>query len=92
MDKRFKALSLSEQTPLRLAVYDAIAAQPGMPLAEVLTLIRTGLRMTRPEMARLTQLSVRYLQDIEHGQANPSLEMMSKILTPFGLKMGVVLA
>lgn len=91
MDKRFRTLTSAQQTEARLAVYQQIEAQPGMPLAEVLRLLRTGLRITRPEMAKLTGLSVRYLQDLEHDNANPSLEIMTQVLKPFGLRLGVVL-
>ena len=91
MDKRYRQSSSAQQAEARLAVYQQIAEHPGMPLADALKLLRTGLRLTRPEIARLTGLSVRYLQAIEHGEANPSLSMVTQLLAPFGLRLGVAL-
>ncbi|WP_068858413.1 helix-turn-helix domain-containing protein [Perlucidibaca aquatica] len=91
MDKRFHTMTHIQQMEARLAVYRKIEERPGLPLPEVLKLLRTGLRITRAEISRMTNLSVRYLQEIEHGQANPTMDIADQLLKPFGLRMGVVM-
>lgn len=92
MDKRFHAMTPTQQMEARLAVYRKIEECPGLPLPEVLKLLRTGLRVTRPEISRMTHLSVRYLQEIEQGKANPTMDVAEQLLKPFGLRLGVVMA
>lgn len=90
MDKRFKPLSVAEQVRQRVVLLDAIAANPGLPLPQVVRELRTGLHLTVPEYARLSGVAVRTIHDIEAGRANPSLATANKLLLPFGLGLGVV--
>ncbi len=90
MDKRYKPLPAAEQLRQRVALLDEIAMQPGMPLPQAVRTLRTGMRLTVPEYARLTGVAVRTIHEIEAGKANPSLMTANRLLSPFGLVLGVV--
>lgn len=92
MDKRYTPLSPVEQLQQRVALLERIKQQPDMPLEQVVRQLRTGLYLTVEEYARLTGVAVRTIQGIEAGTANPSMKTVSKLLQPFGLKLGVVAA
>lgn len=90
MDKRFKPMTPTEQLSARQSLYEELATTPGMPLKDAIRLIRKKLRLTVPDLARLTGVSERFLRDTEAGRGNPSLLTAGKVLAPFGLSMGVV--
>ncbi len=90
MDKRYTPLAPAEQLRQRITLLEQIKQQPDMPLEQVVRQLRTGLFMTVEEYAQLTGVAVRTIQGIEAGTANPSMKTASKLLQPFGLKLGVV--
>lgn len=90
MDKRFKPISTSEELDIRRAMLDDIEAHPGRPVPEVIRLVRTTLRITMAEYAKLCGVSARGLQDIERGIKSPTLDTVAKLLRPLGLRVGVV--
>lgn len=90
MDKRYTPLPPIEQLRQRIALLDSIKQQAGMPLPQAIRQLRTGLRLTVPEYARLTGVAVRTIHAIEAGTANPAIETADKLLKPFGLTLGVV--
>jgi predicted transcriptional regulator len=90
VDKRFKPISTSEELDIRRALLDDIEAHPGRPVPEVIRLVRTTLRFTMAEYARLCGVSARGLQDIERGIKSPTLDTVAKLLRPLGLRVGVV--
>ena len=90
MDKRYTPLSPIEQLQQRITLLDSIKQQPGMPLAQAIRLLRTGLRLTVPEYAHLTGVAPRTIHAIEAGNANPSVNTANKLLQPFGLTLGIV--
>lgn len=89
MDRRFKPMTPSEQMAARQHVMEAIRAHPGMPLPEALVLIRKRLRLTNPDLARISGVSTRFIIDTLSGKGNPSLKTASELLRPFGLSLGV---
>ncbi|HVI56632.1 MAG TPA: helix-turn-helix transcriptional regulator [Luteibacter sp.] len=90
MDKRFKPLTMAEELAVRRALLDDIEANPGRSVPEVIRLVRTTLRLTMAEYAKLCGVSARGLQDIERGIKSPTLETVAKLLRPMGLRAGVV--
>lgn len=90
MDKRFKPLTPIEQLEERRALSEELAADPAMPLPTVIRRIRTALRLTIAEYARLCGVSARTLQDIERGESSPTLATADKLLKPMGLSVGAV--
>jgi XRE family transcriptional regulator, regulator of sulfur utilization len=90
MDKRYKPSTSQEQLEQRMALIAQMEATPGMPLADAVRLVRTSLHLTQPEFAKLTQVATRTLIDIEAQRANPSMATANKLLSPMGLRLGVV--
>lgn len=90
MDKRYKPSSSEQQLDQRMALIAEMEAAPGMPLAEAVRMVRTRLRLTQTEFAKLTKVAARTLMDIEAGRANPSMATANKLLWPMGLRLGVV--
>ncbi|SFM80986.1 helix-turn-helix domain-containing protein [Rugamonas rubra] len=85
MDKRFKPRSPSEELLARRALADELAADPAMPIPAVIHKIRTSLRLTIAEYARLCGVSARTLQDIEREESSPTLATAEKLLHPMGM-------
>jgi DNA-binding XRE family transcriptional regulator len=90
MDKRFKPLSPAEELQARRALADELAADPGIPIPAVIRKIRTTLRLTIAEYAKLCGVSARTLQDIEREESSPTLATAEKLLRPMGLTLGAV--
>lgn len=85
MDKRFNPLSPAEELQARRALADELAANPSMPIPVVIKKIRTTLRLTIAEYAKLCGVSARTLQDIEREESSPTLATAEKLLRPMGL-------
>jgi len=90
MDKRFKPLSPAEAIEARRALADELAADPAMPIPTVIRKIRSTLRLTIAEYAKLCGVSARTLQDIEREESSPTLTTAEKLLKPMGLVISVV--
>lgn len=90
MDKRFKPLTPIEQLEERRALSEELASDPAMPVAAVIRKIRTALRLTIAEYAKLCGVSARTLQDIERGESSPTLVTADKLLKPMGMSVGAV--
>lgn len=90
MDKRFKPLSPAEELQARRALADELAAAPDLPIPAVIRKIRTTLRLTIAEYAKLCGVSARTLQDIEREESSPTLATAEKLLRPMGMTPGVV--
>lgn len=91
MDKRFKPLSAIEQLEERRALFDELAADPTLPVPAVVRKIRTTLRLTIAEYAKVCGVSARTLQDIERGESSPTLATADKLLKPVGMCVGAVM-
>ncbi|AWL28848.1 transcriptional regulator [Acinetobacter defluvii] len=89
MDKRFKSLSPIEQMQRRQAVLDTIEQHPEWEIYQVAKFLRTELRLTLPEMAKITKIAPQTLQKIEQAESNPTLQSILKLLNAFGLDLMV---
>lgn len=92
MDKRFKPLTPAEELQAQRTLSAELAASPELPVHEVVKKIRTTLRLTIAEYARLCGVSARTLADIERGDTSPTLVTAEKLLKPMGLRVGAVSA
>ena len=90
MDKRYAGISLREQIALRQQAIDEVLAHPEWSLAEALRHIRSTLRLTTVETARLSGVSFRTLQDIEQGRSSATIKTVNKLLAVLGLRLGVI--
>ena len=89
MDKRYKSFTPIEQMQKRQQVLDTIAAHPEWEIYQVAKYLRTELRLTLPEMSKITQISPQTLQKIEQPDSNPTLQSILKLLNAFGLDLMV---
>ncbi|WP_151445864.1 helix-turn-helix domain-containing protein [Lacisediminimonas profundi] len=90
MDKRFKPISLSAQLMLRKTAIDEILANPQWSLGESVHHLKSTLRLTTAELARLAGVSARTLQEIENGNSQGTVHSMDRIFGVLGLRLGVV--
>jgi DNA-binding transcriptional regulator YiaG len=88
MDKRFKPIPIQEQLVLRRQAIDDVLANPQWALAEVVHHLRTTLRLTAPELARLAKVSTRTLHEIESGRSAGTVQTLDSLLGVVGLRLG----
>lgn len=89
MDKRYKPLTLSQQMALRQKVVDDILTHPQWPLQHIVRHLRTRLRLTTNDLAKLSGVSARAIQNIERGISLGTVQTMDRILGVLGLRLGV---
>lgn len=58
-------------------------------IGEQIRLRRKELMITQPDLADIAGISVNTLYKIERGQANPTIEVLGKILDVLGLEITV---
>ena len=90
MDKRLKPIPLHEQLTQRRETIATLVAHPEWDFPTVVRTLRTGIRMTVPEMAKATGLSARTIMDIEAGRSKGTMNSAEKILGMLGLRLAVV--
>ena len=90
MDKRYKPLDRSTQLQQRFDLRKHIEADPRIPISEAVRLIRNTLRLTIPDMSKVTRVAQRTIRNIESGKANPSMQTLEQMLQPFGYRLGIV--
>lgn len=56
-------------------------------IGEQIKLRRKELRITQPDLAEIAGVSVNTLYKIERGEANPTLEVLEKLLDVLGLEI-----
>ena len=64
MDRRYKPISLSQQMHLRQQVVDELLAHPEWSLQESICQPKKGLRLTTADLAKLSGVSDRTVQDL----------------------------
>ncbi|GKS77219.1 helix-turn-helix domain-containing protein [Acidovorax sp. SUPP950] len=92
MDKRYTPLPLAQQLLLRRQAVQDLLDHPQWTLRESIRHLRSTLRLTSAELARLAGISHRALQDIEQGRSPGTVQTMNRILGVLGLRLGVVRA
>ena len=89
MDKRFKPVSVTEQLELRRQAIEEVLAHPEWSLPQSIRHLRKTMRITTVEMARISGVAYRTLQDIEQERSEGSVQTMNRILGTLGLRLGV---
>ncbi|HEX7646841.1 MAG TPA: transcriptional regulator [Noviherbaspirillum sp.] len=92
MDKRYNALPLNEQLALRKKAVDEVLAHPEWSLPQAIRHLKTTMRLTTAELAKLSGVGFRTLQDIEGERSEGTVQTMNRIFGVVGLKLGVVRA
>lgn len=89
MDKRFNALSIPQQLELRKKAVDDVLAHPEWSLAQSIRHLKKTMRLTTAEMAKLSGVAYRTMQDIEQERSEGTVQTMNCILGMLGLRLGV---
>ncbi len=90
MDKRYKPLSLARQLALRHEVIEEVLAHPEWPLQDVVRFIKKHLQLTTADLAKLSGVSFRAVQNIERGVSAGTVQTLNRILGVLGLQLGAV--
>ena len=90
MDKRFTPSSLHEQLIWRQQALDEVLNHPEWTLSQSIRHLKKSLRLTTAELAKISGVGFRTLQDIEQGRSEGTVQTMNKLFGVFGLKLGVV--
>lgn len=89
MDKRYNLLSMAEQLQLRKQAVDDVLAHPEWSLPQAVRHLKKTMRLTTAEMAKLSGIAYRTMQDIEQERSDGSVQTMSRIFGMLGLKLTV---
>lgn len=89
MDQRFKHRSHERDIALRDELYRKLKAHQ-ISLGEAVRLMQKISRLTQPEFAKHRGVSVAALRQITSGKGNPTVETLNKIVSIFGLEVGLV--
>lgn len=89
MDKRFNALSVAEQLELRKKAIEDVLAHPEWSLPRAIRHLKKTMRLTTSEMAKLSGVAYRTMQDIEQERSEGSVQTMNRIFGMLGLKLCV---
>ena len=92
MDKRYNSLPLPEQLRLRKQAVDDVLAHPEWTLPEAVRHLKKTMRLTTAEMAKLSGVGYRTMQDIEQERSDGSVQTMNRIFGMLGLRLGVARA
>ena len=89
MDKRYHTLSITQQLALRQQAVEDVLAHPEWSLAQAVRHLKKTMRMTTSEMAKLSGVAYRTMQDIEQERSAGSVQTMNAIFGMLGLKLSV---
>ncbi|CAN5466075.1 hypothetical protein BH11PSE9_BH11PSE9_35910 [soil metagenome] len=89
MDKRYNSLSIPEQLTLRKQAIDDVLSHPEWSLPQAVRHLKKTMRLTTVEMAKLSGVAYRTMQDIEQERSEGSVQTMNRIFGMLGLKLGV---
>jgi DNA-binding XRE family transcriptional regulator len=89
MDKRFNAITVPQQLELRRQAIEDVLAHPEWSLPQAIRHLKKTIRLTTAEMAKLSGVAQRTMQDIEQERSEGSVQTMNRIFGMLGLKLGV---
>ncbi|MFC7408004.1 helix-turn-helix domain-containing protein [Hydrogenophaga atypica] len=89
MDKRFNPIPVADQLALRQQAIEDVLAHPEWSLPQAVRHLKKTMRLTTAEMAKLSGVAYRTLQDIEQERSDGSVQTMNRIFGMLGLKLSV---
>lgn len=89
MDKRLKLRTHEDDLALRDALYAALTHNT-LSVGEAVRLMQRTSRLTQPEFARHRGISTAALRQIISGKGNPTVQTLNKVVSIFGLEVGLV--
>ncbi len=90
MDKRYTALTLQQQLELRRQAVQDVLKNQQWSIPEAVRHLKKSMRITTSELARLSGVSFRTIQDIEQERSEGTVQTINRIFSVLGLKLGVV--
>jgi len=90
MDKRYNTLGIAQQLDLRQQAVQDVLSHPEWSLPQAVRHLKKTMRLTSAEMAKLSGVAYRTMQDIEQERSEGNVQTMNRILGMLGLKLGVV--
>jgi DNA-binding XRE family transcriptional regulator len=90
MDKRYNTIAPADQLELRRQAVEDVLAHPEWSLPQAIRHLKKTMCLTTAEMAKVSGVAYRTLQDIEQGRSEGSVQTMNRVLGMLGLKLGVV--
>ena len=90
MDKRYNTLGIAQQLDLRQQAVQDVLSHPEWSLPQAVRHLKKTMRLTSAEMAKLSGVAHRTMQDIEQERSEGNVQTMNRILGMLGLKLGVV--
>jgi DNA-binding XRE family transcriptional regulator len=92
MDKRYNTLTVAQQLDLRKQAVEDVLAHPEWSLPQAVRHLKKTMRLTTAEMAKLSGVAYRTMQDIEQERSEGSVQTMNRIFGMLGLKLSVARA
>lgn len=89
MDKRYNPITAHDQLVLRKQAIEDVLAHPEWSLPQAVRHLKKTMRLTTAEMAKLSGVAYRTMQDIEQERSEGSVQTMNRIFGMLGLKLGV---
>lgn len=89
MDKRFNPIPVADQLALRQQAIEDVLAHPEWSLPQAVRHLKKTMRLTTADMAKLSGVAYRTLQDIEQERSDGSVQTMNRIFGMLGLKLSV---
>lgn len=89
MDKRFNPIPVAEQLALRQQAVEDVLAHPEWSLPQAVRHLKKTMRLTTADMAKLSGVAYRTLQDIEQERSDGNVQTMNRIFGMLGLKLCV---
>lgn len=89
MDQRLKHRTHDEDLALRDQLYRALREHQ-ISLPQAIRLMQRISRLTQPEFAAHRGVSAATLRQILSGQGNPTVDTLNRLVSPFGLEVGLV--
>jgi len=90
MDKRYNTLGIAQQLDLRQQAVQDVLSHPEWSLPQAVRHLKKTMRLTSAEMAKLSGVAHRTMQDIEQERSEGNVQTLNRILGMLGLKLGVV--
>lgn len=81
--------SCPRQLELRRQAIDDVLTHPEWSLPQSIRRLKKAMRLTAAEMAKLSGVGYRTMQDIEQERSEGTVQTMNRILGILGLKLGV---
>lgn len=86
---RLRKMTREEMSEQRRSI-SSRAEVADLPFPKCIREMRTAIGLSQADFAKMTGLTIRMVAEIEKGRANPTLETILRLASPFGLQVGLI--